>query len=79
MKGYNGSGAAPGEGILNDPRYWGADDDSDSRYPDKDTMIDAILRNVGGDIPTLEDWAGAWLETKSYAELYDAFRRFTED
>ena len=47
------------------------DPDESGNYPDKDTMIEAILRDVGGDIPTLEDWAAAWLETKSYADLHE--------
>ena len=55
------------------------DPDESGNYPDKDVMIEAILEDVGGDIPTLEDWAAAWLETLSPAELYDTFRRFTED
>ena len=75
MKGYNGSGAVPGEGILNDPRYWGIDED----IPDKDQMIEAILRDVGGDIPTLEEWAAAWLETKSYADLHDMVNDIERD
>ncbi len=49
------------------------DPDESGNYPDKDTMIEAILEDVGGDIPTLEDWAAAWLETKSYADLYEMF------
>lgn len=49
------------------------DPDESGNYPDKDAMIDAILEDVGGDIPTLEDWAAAWLETKSYADLYEMF------
>lgn len=49
------------------------DPDESGNYPDKDNMIEAILEDVGGDIPTLEDWAAAWLETKSYADLYELF------
>lgn len=54
------------------------DPDESGNYPDKDTMIEAILRDVGGDIPTLEHWAAAWLETKSYADLYEMTRDMME-
>lgn len=55
------------------------DPDESGNYPDKDTMIEAILRDVGGDIPTLEEWAAAWLETKSYADLHDMVRDIERD
>jgi len=47
--------------------------------PDKDHLIEAILRYVGGDIPTLEEWAAAWLETNSYADLHDMVRDIARD
>ena len=55
------------------------DPDESGNYPDKDTIIEAILRDVGGDIPTLEEWAAAWLETKSYADLHDMVRDIERD
>lgn len=55
------------------------DPDESGNYPDKDTMIEAILRDVGGDLPTLEEWAAAWLETKSYADLHDMVRDIERD
>lgn len=54
------------------------DPDESGNYPDKDVMIEAILEDVGGDIPTLEDWAAAWLETKSYADLYEMVKDIAE-
>lgn len=55
------------------------DPTEDGRYPDKDAMIEAILEDVDGDIPTLEDWAAAWLETKSYADLHEMVRNIERD
>lgn len=57
---------------INDP-------EAIDRYPDKEDLIADIMREVGDDLPTLQDWAEAWLASKSYADLHEMVRDMVED